>query len=336
MPDTLSAAEISPNQLPVIDISGLASSKAEDRKAVGDKIRAACIDNGFFYISNHGISQGLIEAVEQQARGFFSQPDEAKAQVAKTQSKCNRGWEPLKAQSLDVTAPPDLKETFYLGLDLPLDHPMVVAGKFNYGPNQWPVDLPGFKPTMRAYHAAMLDLGERLMVGLALSLELPEDYFEGFDRDPLSTLRLLYYPPQPVDALANQIGAGAHTDYGTLTMLLQDANGGLQVRDVDGTWIHAKPIPGTFVVNIGDAIARWTNDLYRSTLHRVVNVSGKERHSIPFFYSGNADHPLACIPSCLKPGETPKYPTVTVAEHMQEMYSRSYGAAAKAQAAAAA
>ncbi len=330
MPDPLIAAEISRNQLPIIDVSGLSSSKLEKRKAVADKMRAACVSNGFFYIADHGVPQGLIEAVQEQTRAFFDQSEDDKCKVSKALSNCNRGWEPLKAQALDVTAPPDLKETYYMGLELPLDHPAVVAGKFNHGPNLWPQDMPGFKPTMRAYHAAMRDLSERIMIGLALSLDLPEDYFEGFNRDPLSTLRLLYYPPHPVDALAGQAGAGAHTDYGALTLLLQDSNGGLQVRDAGSTWIHATPVPGTFVFNIGDAIARWTNDLYRSTVHRVVNVSGKSRYSIPFFYSGNADHLLECIPGCLKPGEVAKYPTATVAEHMMQMYQRSYGAAAAA------
>jgi isopenicillin N synthase-like dioxygenase len=330
MSDSLHAAEISTNQLPVIDVSGLSSSKFTDHKAVADAMHAACVNNGFFYIANHGVPQGLIDAVQEQTRIFFDQPEEDKRKVSKALSNCNRGWEPLKAQTLDVNAPPDLKETYYMGLELPADHPMVVARKFNYGPNLWPQDLLGFKPTMRAYHSAMRDLSERVMIGLALSLDLPEDYFDGFNRDPLSTLRILHYPPHPADAEAGQAGAGAHTDYGALTLLLQDSNGGLQVRDAGNSWIHAAPIPGTFVFNIGDAIARWTNDLYRSTVHRVVNVSGKRRYSVPFFYSGNADHPLECIPGCLKPGETPKYPTATVAEHMQQMYARSYSAAPKA------
>jgi isopenicillin N synthase-like dioxygenase len=322
------ATQISANKLPVIDVSGLSSSKPEDRAAVGAAIRAACIDNGFFYVSDHGIPQGLIDAVQAQTKALFDLPIEQKRKVSKALSSCNRGWEPLEAQSLDLDAPPDLKETFYMGLELPLDHPAVVAGKFNCGPNIWPADMLEFKPTMRGYHAAMRDLGERLMVGLALSLDLPENYFDDLNRDPLSTLRLLHYPPHPADAKAGQAGAGAHTDYGVLTLLLQDANGGLQVKDSDDSWIHAPPIAGTFIVNIGDAIARWTNDIYRSTVHRVVNVSGNRRYSVPFFYSGNADHPIKCLPNCLKPGETPKYEEATIAEHMMQMYQKSYGAAA--------
>lgn len=324
----LAAETVSSNSLPVIEIGGLSSPAKADREAVGRRIRDACLTSGFFYIADHAIPKGLTDAVEEQARAFFSLPVESKRKVAKTLSRCNRGWEPLGAQTLDLNAPPDLKENFYLGLDLADDHPAVVAGRFNHGPNLWPENLPAFKVAMRAYHAAMRDLGERMMVGLALALDLPGTHFDGMHRDPLATLRLLHYPPHPADALDGQAGAGAHTDFGVLTFLLQDENGGLQVRDAGNKWIHATPIPGTFVCNIGDAIARWTNDTFRSTLHRVVNVSGRRRYSIPFFYTGNPDQVMECLPGCLAPGETPKYATATIEQHMAEMYRRTYAAAA--------
>lgn len=325
----MEAARISPETIPVVDISGLSSSDPAAKAAVGKAFHDACVNHGFLYLSGHGIPQGLIDAVLAQSKALFDLPVEAKQKISKDLSNCNRGWEPVGTQSLDPTAPPDMKENFYLGLELAEDHPKVQAGRFNHGPNQWPADLPGFRPTMRAYHAAMLDLGERLMTGLALSLDLPEDYFADFHKEPLSTLRLLHYPPQPADALEGQAGAGAHSDYGALTMLLQDENGGLQVQDKDGKWIHAEPIPGTFVFNIGDAIARWTNGKYKSTIHRVVNTSGKERYSVPFFYSGNPDQSLAALPGCIAEGETPLYPEATVEQHMREMYQRSYDAAKK-------
>ena len=326
MSSALQAIRVAGTALPVISVAGLSASDPARRRAVGDALREACLARGFFYVADHGIPAGLIEAVLAEARGFFAQGPDAKATVDKARSSCNRGYEALRAQTLEAGAPPDLKESFYIGPELAPDDPRVLAGRFNQGPNLWPADLPGFRPSMRAYFAAMLDLGERLMRGISLSLDLPEDHFAAFTRDPLATLRLLHYPPQPSDAAPGEKGAGAHTDFGGLTLLLQDAVGGLQVQDAEGGWIHADPIPGTFVVNLGDMIARWTNGRYRSTVHRVVNASGRERYSVPFFYVGNPDTEVACLPGCLAPGETPRYPVTTVEGHLQEMYRRTYAA----------
>lgn len=325
MAATLDAVRITEAQLPIIDVSGLSASRPETRAAVGAALRGACLDKGFFYVTGHGVPQGLIAAVLAESKAFFDQPMARKQAIDKALSFCNRGYEPLKGQTLEPGAPPDLKEGFYIGPDLPLDDPRVVARRFNRGPNLWPTDLPGFRPTMQAYFAAMLDLGARLMRGIALSLDLPEDHFSVFDRDPLATLRLLHYPPQPASAAPGEKGCGAHTDFGSLTLLLQDDVGGLQVWDeAGGTWIHAPPVAGAYVVNLGDLIARWTNGRYRSTLHRVVNVSGRERYSVPFFYTGNPDQPIDCIPTCLAPGDTPKYPPTTVEAHLKDMYARTY------------
>ncbi len=323
---TLEARRVSGAQLPLIDIAGLCSSSPQVRAGVGAQLRAACLDKGFLYITGHGIPGGLINDVLAETRRFFDQPLNRKTSVDKANSFCNRGYEPLRGQTLEAGAPPDLKEGFYIGPELALDDPRVIAREFNQGPNQWPVDLPGFRPTMMAYFAAMLDLGERLMRGLALSLDLPEDYFADFSKGPIATLRLLHYPPQPPDASAGEKGAGAHTDFGALTFLLQDQVGGLQVWDAaTGGWIHAEPIPGSYVVNLGDMIARWTNERYRSTLHRVVNASGRERYSVPFFYTGRSDQVVACLPTCLEPGATPKYAPITIADHMRAMYRKTYG-----------
>ncbi len=310
--------------LPVVDVSGLSASDPAARRAVGSVLRDVCLDKGFFYCSHHGIPAGLIDAVFAEAEAFFAQPLDVKMRQEQSLSTCNRGYEVLGGQTLEAGGMPDRKEGYYIGVELPEDDPRVQAGRFNRGPNLWPSDMPGFKPVMDAYFAAMLDLGERLMRGIALSLDLPEHHFAGFCRDPLATLRLLHYPPRRADA-PDEKGAGAHTDFGSLTLLLQDDVGGLQVYDhaSDG-WIAAEPIPGTFVVNLGDMIARWTNDTYRSTLHRVINESGRERYSVPFFFTGNPDSEVRCIPTCLAPGEQPKYPPVTIEEHLQAMYKKTY------------
>jgi isopenicillin N synthase-like dioxygenase len=311
--------------LPVIDVAGLGGDAAA-RAAVGRAMRAACLDKGFFYIVGHDIDPTLIARVFAASRAFFDQPMAAKMAIDKARSPANRGYEPLRGQVLEAGMPPDLKEGYYLGVDLTPDDPRVLAGKFNHGANQWPQGIADFAPAMTAYFAAMLALAERLMDGLALSLELPEDYFDEFCRDPLAILRLLHYPPQPPQAAPGEKGCGAHTDFGGLTVLLQDENGGLQVLDRDSDqWLDATPIPGSFVVNLGDMIARWTNDRYRSTLHRVINSSGRERYSVPFFHSGNSDHLVSCLPTCLAPGETPRYEPVTVEAHMRLMYARTYG-----------
>lgn len=311
--------------LPLIDISGLRSAEPGDRAAVGRALREVCLDRGFFYLTGHRVPADLRARAMAAIRAFFSLPLEEKRKVDMAQSSCNRGYEPLRGQTLDPGAPADVKEGYYIGRDLTPDDPRVRAGKFNHGPNIWPQALPRFRQDLEAYYAAMHDLARLLMRGLALSLGLDEGYFDEFCTEELATLRLLHYPEQPANPLPGEKGCGAHTDFGTITLLLQDDCGGLQVWDGDRGWIDAPPVAGTYVVNLGDMVGRWTNDRYRSTLHRVINSSGRDRYSIPFFYLGNPDTPIECIATCLEAGETPKYPVTTVGRHYQEMYGVTYG-----------
>ena len=318
------ARRLSDSALPVIDVSTLRNGDAAARQQTGAQIREACLDLGFMYVSGHGVDPDLQKQVFTQAAAFFAQPEEEKLTIDMTLSPHNRGYERLGGQTLEDGSPPDLKEGLYIGEDIPLGHPRLARSDFNLGPNQWPHGLPGFQDTMNAYYAEMLALGERLMAGIALSLGLPENYFADFCREPLTALKLLHYPPQPANPEPGEKGCGAHTDFGGITMLLQDDNGGLQVLGADGHWLHAPPIPGTYVVNLADMISRWTNDTYRSTLHRVINVSGKERYSIPFFFSGNPTHEVIALDCCLADGDSPKYAPTTVEAHMREMYDRTY------------
>lgn len=321
---TLTATHLGETALPIVDISPLLSEDSTQRQQVALDIRAACLDKGFMYVVGHGISEDLQQAVFHQSAAFFKQSEETKLNVDMKLSSCNRGYEAFRAQTLEAGAPPDLKESFYIGRHLEPDHPAVVAGKFNHGPNQWPEGSPDFQAVMERYYDALETLGASLMRGIALSLNLEENYFDSFCTSPQCGLRLVHYPPQPENADPGEKGCGAHTDWGGITMLLQDSVGGLQVWDDKLGWIHATPIEGAYIVNLGDMIARWTNDQYQSTRHRVVNATGKERYSVPFFYSGNPDYEVSCIPVCLKPGESPKYPITTVSGHMREMYAKTY------------
>jgi isopenicillin N synthase-like dioxygenase len=326
MVSTLEAIHVSNAALPIIDIGRLSSNSVTDRKAVAERLRAACLDNGFFYVVNHGVPERLIAALFDETKRFFDSPAAVKSAVDKSLSFCQRGFEPMRAQTLEAGAPPDLKESFYIGPELSLDDPRVVARRFNHGPNQWPVGMPDFRPVTEAYFGTMLDLSRTLMRGLALALHLDEEYFAAYCTKAHATLRLLHYPPQPANAAPGEKGAGAHSDFGGITLLLQDEVGGLQVQGkTRDEWIHATPVPGAFVVNLGDLIARWTNDRFRSTVHRVVNASGRQRYSLPFFFSGNPDQVVECLPSCLASGEAPKYPPTTVEGHLKEMYRRTYG-----------
>jgi isopenicillin N synthase-like dioxygenase len=324
----LSAKSVAKASLPVIDVSGLRSASASARKAVAANIRAACLDKGFFYIAGHGISPSLIEETLRASRAFFALPAEEKIKLDLRTSNASRGYEPLQFQTLEPGAPPDLKEGFYIGTEAGSDDPRVLAGEYKLGPNQWPAGVPAFRPVMERYFTELGQLGETLMRGIALSIELDEEYFTLFCENALKRLRLLHYPPQPANAASGQKGVGAHTDFGGLTILLQDPSGGLQVYDQTmSSWIHADPIEGTYVVNLGDLMARWTNDLYRSTLHRVVNTSGRDRYSVPFFFHGNPNYVVSCLPNCCTPEQKPKYATATVQQHFEERYQRSYTAA---------
>ena len=318
------AEHVVESALPIIDVSALRGGDADARRAVGREFRRACLDLGFMYVVGHGVDRALRADVLAQSAAFFAISDEKKLAIDMSLSPYNRGYEPLGGQTLEDGAPPDLKEGFYIGEEISLDHARLREGSFNLGPNQWPANLPGFETTMMTYYAEMLALGETLMRGIALSLGLEEDYFADFCRDPLTALKLLHYPPQPANPDPGEKGCGAHTDFGGITMLMQDDNGGLQVLGKDGRWLHAPPVPDAYVVNLADMISRWTNDMYRSTLHRVINVSGKERYSVPFFFSGRPAHEVVALDCCLADGETPKYPPTTVEQHMRDMYARTY------------
>jgi len=232
----------------------------------------------------------------------------------------------LGEEKLDAALPGDAKECFNVGPDLAADDPLVLAGKPYHAVNQWPA-LPGFRATILAFQAAALELVVLLQRAIAVDLGLDERFFDEHFSAAVGVLRLLHYPPHPGTFDGSLYGAGAHTDYGNLTLLAQDETGGLEVRRRDGTWVPVAPQPGTFVCNIGDCLMRWTNDIYVSNAHRVVNRSGRERYSVAYFGDPNAHALVACPPALLAPGAAPKYPPTTYANYLRSRYAATYAVA---------
>ncbi len=298
--------------LPIIDLTALCEGDA-GLAPLAAQIGAACRNAGFFYVVNHGVSRALMDDAFAQSRRFFALPLALKQAIAMDVVGGNRGYSALLREALDPAQGPDRKEAFNVGLDLAPDDPDLLAGKPFRALNAWP-DLPGFRETMLTYFDACAALGGRIHRAFAHDLGLDAGFFaDKFDR-PMATLRLLRYPA-PAEGSGAEIGAGAHTDYGNLTLLATDDAGGLQVRRRDGRWIEAPPLAGAYVVNIGDCLMRWTNDIYVSTPHRVVSRSVRERCSIAFFYDPNPDAEVAAVPACVAGGAA-KYPPILAADYL--------------------
>ena len=315
------------DQVPIIDVGPLLHGNLSDRTRVAGIIGSACRDIGFFAVTNHGVNLDLIDRTFAACREFFALPTSVKSQIAIEQSACHRGWFSIGGENLDPERQVqvgDLKEGIKIGQDLASNHRYVQMGVALHGPNQWPADPASFTPTIREYFAVMTGLARAVVSAFALVLDLPERYFDQFFTVPMATAGPLHYPPHTGAITEQQLGAGAHTDYGAVTLLAQDNVGGLQVKNVENTWIDVPPIPGAFVVNVGDMMARWTNDLFTSTVHRVINVSGHERYSIPFFFDPNHDADITAIPSCVTDARPAKYPPITGLGHLLERINATF------------
>ena len=277
----------------------------------------ACRETGFFLLKNHGVPDAMIAQVFDQAARFFALGEAEKRPLSIATNPHNRGWAYLGSESLDDTSgQTDRKEAFNIGLDLPGDDPRVLAGEPFRGVNLWP-ELPGFRAVMLEYFNAVWGLGVDLLQPVARDLGLPPDHFAPSFDAPMATLRLLSYPAASGEA--GEIGAGAHTDYGALTLLLTDGAPGLQVRPRGGDWQDVPHVPGAFIVNIGDCLMRWTNDIYVSTPHRVLPPP-RPRQSVAFFLDPNPDAHVAALPGT---GDA-KYPATTGAEYLHARLSATY------------
>lgn len=286
--------------LPIIDMSALFDPAATARRAaVAVKIRRACEAYGFFYLVGHGVSRDTFEALEAVSRRFFALPEEAKAEIAMHRGgRAWRGWFPVGGELTSGRS--DLKEGIYFGSELPASDARVRAGLPLHGPNLWPEAAPELRYVVLNYMAGASRAAAALMEGVSLSLGLPSGYFaEAYTRDPTVLFRIFHYPASPPaqPGWDGAWGVGEHTDYGLLTLLAQDRHGGLQVKSPDG-WIDAPPIEGALVCNIGDMLERLTGGRFRSTPHRVLNVSGEDRLSFPLFFDPAFDAVMQPLPAC--------------------------------------
>ncbi|MBX3570106.1 MAG: isopenicillin N synthase family oxygenase [Rhizobiaceae bacterium] len=306
---------------PVFDLAAFEHAEGGDRRNLAAEVDRICRETGFLAISGHGVAQPAIDRAWRAAASFFALPPEDK-QAARAPyagypyGYLGPGTEAL-AKSRGVDTPPDLKESFNGGpLSVPPGLTDQDALSFCYAPTIWPAAPAEFRSAWEDYYRAMEDLAVRIMRVFAVALDLPERYFDPTIDRPISALRALNYPATEHPPEPGQLRAGAHTDYGSLTILLpQPGSSGLQIQTPEGAWAEVKPVPGAFVINIGDLMALWTNDRWRSTLHRVVTpddaaAAGRPRQSFAFFHQPNWDQEIACIESCRVPGEVPKYAPV--------------------------
>ena len=312
---------MSSSEFPVFDLDRFEKAHGDERAQLAAEVDAICRATGFLAIANHGVSQAVIDAVWQKAHDFFSLPLDEKKKASAPYAGYPYGYlgpelEAL-AKSREADSPPDLKESFNGGPQaVPAGMTDKDALSFCYAETIWPGAPDGFRDAWTAYYAAMEDLARRIMRLFAAALKLPDDYFEPFIDAPISALRALNYPEQQHAPKPGQLRAGAHTDYGSLTILLPQAGSrGLEIVTPGGEWTPVPPIPGAFVINIGDLMALWTNDRWVSTLHRVVNPPPEQggmdrRQSLAFFHQPNWDAEIAVLDQCVADGETPKYEPV--------------------------
>ena len=323
--------------MPVIDISGWIAGDPAARTSVVDAVRDACTTYGFFQVTGHGVPDGIVAEMLAANDDFFGLPLDAK-QALVSPPEVNRGYSGLGAESLayslGLEAPPDMFESFNVARDV-VDEtdPAVMAERHRFlAPNVWPDDLPSMRPRVMTYYEAAGALARTITRIFAVALDMPEAYFEDRCGHAIEVLRMIRYERQPgsPDPVEGQQRIGAHTDYGIVTVLYADQVAGLEIVGPDGGWWPVIPADGALVVNIGDLLAEWTNDHWRSTIHRVApppaGTDGPAlRRSAAFFLDGDYDMVVECLPSCCSEDEPAKYPPITGGDHLLQKLGGSRG-----------
>ncbi|MCU0571250.1 MAG: hypothetical protein MUF49_32375 [Oculatellaceae cyanobacterium Prado106] len=307
------AVQLGFDHIPVIDLEP-AFAPDGNLAEVAQALDKACREVGFFYIKNHHVDPEIIDRAQAAMVAFFDLPLAEKMKVYLKNSPNHRGYLPMQELASGASLRLDMQEGYEIAEDLPEDDPDFLAGNKMFGPNVYPDSLPEFRQAFDAYFEAIAHLSRTLYRVIAIALHLPADFFDDKLTKPLNRIRLICYPSlsEPFDP--QTLSINPHTDFEIFTILWQNNVAGLQVLNPSGQWIAAPPIPGTFVVNIGDLLARWTNDLYLSTVHRVINQSGQIRYSIPMFCGPNAETEIRCFDSCQTPESPPKYAPVTAGD----------------------
>jgi isopenicillin N synthase-like dioxygenase len=296
--------------IPTIDLQPLLDGTEAGLASVASQVLDVYANVGFAYLTHHGIPDELIDGLFAASAQFHSLPRETKLELEI--NRFHRGFIPINTSTdtttqLATVTKPQQSESFMVMHELAPDDPDVLAGAFLAGPNQWPAALPGFQPAVRAYEAAAAGLARRLVPAIAVALGLEPDGLDQLFARPTTFLRLLTYPEQPASSPDDLYGSSPHTDYGFITLLLQDDAGGLQVRSTDGTWLDASPRPGALVMNSGDMLHRMSNGRLLSTPHRVINHSGRVRYSCPYFFDPDLRSVIAPCASWVGPADPPLY-----------------------------
>ena len=312
--------------IPIIDLGPYLAGEPGALDRTAQEMRFALTQIGFYFIVNHGVPRELINATFERVRRFHAQPIDKK--MALKLNHHNTGYMPIRGNTLRTSTvqagtKPNLNEAFFVKRELSADHPDVLSDRRFHGANRWPIELPGFREAILSYTDTLERLVQKMVRLYARALDLPAEYFDGPFKELQFSLRMTHYPHQD-GPVTDEFGLAPHTDTSFLTLLAPNEVPGLSIRTQSGNWIDAPAIADAYVVNGGQMLQRWTNDVFLATPHRAINRSGGERYAIPFFADCNIDWPVAAVPTTVGPDKPPKYPTTWYTEYMTWYQKRNY------------
>ncbi|MBV8737031.1 MAG: isopenicillin N synthase family oxygenase [Alphaproteobacteria bacterium] len=313
--------------IPIIDYGPYFAGEKGALENLAAALTHACENIGFFYALHHGVPETLIDRAFAASRRLFALPLEQKLALSLNQN--NIGYLPLNASvqgasTVHKATKPNQNESFFISHDRGPKHPDVIGGKPLRGQNQWPADLPGMRADMMAYFDALGAMCQRMLPPFAVALGMPPDSFGPYFADEAhANLRFLHYPPQQTTE-DNAFGQGPHTDNSFMTALARTDVPGLAVRLPSGEWFPPPVIPGTFLINLGNIMRRWSNNRFLSTPHGVLNDSGTDRYSIAYFHSPNPDRVIECLSSCVSANNPSQYPPAVYRDLILEFYRANY------------